>query len=122
MRLISSTILITALIGCGVSDDTLIKDFEPDDVQRFCDEISGDVREVVCNYEGVTASFEIGYAYDDCLDTYEPTRFTECDLTAGDVRACEDALGALSDEDFCALDTGYPEACADVVACLFIAS
>lgn len=122
MRLMSMTILLSGLVGCGVPDDKPLKDFEPDDLERFCSEISGEVRDIECNYDGVEVFFEVGQTYEDCIETYEPTLFEDCDLTAGNIRDCESALAGIADEDFCALDTGYPEACADLVACIFVMS
>lgn len=112
--------LSALLIGCGVPDDALISDLSSDEVTSLCEEVAGD--DVVFTCEGgsaeVTVSFERSVA--DCEDTYDPSRYEDCDVTAGDVRTCEDAYEALTQDDVC--DESFelfPDACDPIYDCLF---
>ncbi|MFT4976349.1 MAG: hypothetical protein ACI8S6_002246, partial [Myxococcota bacterium] len=100
-------------------DDKAINEFDEDDVDSFCEELSGDPREVTCDYDGVSITFTLTESYDECVEIYASELFASCSLTAGEVRECQDAYDALSDEDFCSLEAGIPAECEAMFECAF---
>lgn len=107
------------LVGCGLPDDTLMSDLEESDVEKLCEELASDVREVTCSGEGYEFTVEIGGTVDECIDDNDVSYYEGCDVTVGDVRDCNDAWDAMSDEELCSADAEYPAACEPIVDCAF---
>lgn len=118
MRQVWAMLLVVGLVGCGVDDGKRISEFSDEDVESFCEEIGAASREVTCDFEGNSITFEVNPSYEECVSTYDPSFYAGCDLTAGDVRGCYDAFAELSDGEYCELGTDYPEACEPLYSCV----
>jgi hypothetical protein len=107
------------LSGCGLSDAWLVRDLTPEDLAVLCEEVSQEPWEITCTYDAVSVTIPAGLSHADCMETYDPVWFSSCDVTVGDVRACQAAWSMLSDEEFCDLNQGLPDACAPMIDCVF---
>jgi len=118
MRQVWTVLVALSLVGCGVADDKAVSDFEEGDIESLCDELATDTREVTCEGDGFEVTLEIGETYDECVATLSETdAYTNCDLTAGDLRACQDAWDAYTDEELCSLEAGFPDECEPLFTC-----
>ncbi|MEZ4364893.1 MAG: hypothetical protein R2939_01235 [Kofleriaceae bacterium] len=107
-------LLFGMVVACGgdsgPSDSTKVTDLTEDEAHELCDELADSFpeREVTCG--DVTITFGINHEEcDSDVDSIPPA----CQATAGDLRDCFAALGALSDAQVCD-DTPLPAACAPI--------
>lgn len=106
------TALLIACGGDGVSDSKKLSDLTAAEDKSLCEELAeiNPERTVTCSGQAVT----VGYSKTDCATAGEPTS-DACTATAGDARACAEALAAQTMEQVCA-DASFPEACAKLFA------
>ena len=102
-------------IGCGIPDATLMSDLDDDQVEKLCGELASDIREVNCTGDGGEYGFELGGSQEECISDHD--FYDGCDVTVGDVRECNEAWDALSDEEICSLEDGFPPECDPVIDC-----
>ena len=107
------------LLGCGVPNGLLMHELEPEDLDELCQELSAQQRDVVCTYDAASITVSLGESQAECLESHDPVWFESCSVTVGDVRACQEAMFALSDAEVCDLEMGLPESCAFMVDCAF---
>jgi hypothetical protein len=99
--------------GSGVSGDKKIVDLDAGDLDKVCGYVSSVFPEQSITCSGQTVM--IGASKAECIadfDTIDPT----CAATVAQTEACADALGALSDEEFCTQEVP-PAACQPLFTC-----
>ena len=118
MRTLS--LLLTALaIGCGPSDDALMSELDDSDLEKLCNELAGDEREVSCDYDGVELTIEVSSSAEECIEDNASSYYEGCDVTVGNLRDCNDAWAALSDDEICSLEAEWPSECDPLLECAF---
>jgi hypothetical protein len=99
--------------GSGVSGDTKVVDLDAGGLDSVCGYVSSVFPEQSITCSGQTLT--IGTNKAECIadfDMLDPT----CAATVAQAEACADALGALSDEEFCTQEVP-PAACAPLFNC-----
>ncbi len=112
-------LLAALLVGCGIPDETLMSELEEGDLESLCAELADEDRSVTCTYDGFEFTVDVSGSEEECVSDNDVSAYEGCDVTVGDVRACDEAWDTLSEEEICALETGFPEACDPILECVF---
>lgn len=108
-RIATLLALPLVLLGCGISDSTLLSDIDEGDAAKVCEEFAQYARTVTCTFGDQEIEIEMGMGtVEECTADYEPLP-EGCPLTMGDMRACMDATFALTDEEICTQEAPLPE-------------
>ncbi|MCB9677595.1 MAG: hypothetical protein H6737_20985 [Alphaproteobacteria bacterium] len=117
-----ATFALLFVAGCGgIPDSTLLADLTDEDAVVLCDEFveRAPTQEYTCDFGGVTTTIEVGFAgtAQECVDSFEPAP-EGCVATVGDMRACVDALVAVTEEQVCGgEEIDPPASCLAVFDC-----
>ncbi|MBX2803168.1 MAG: hypothetical protein KTR31_36145 [Myxococcales bacterium] len=105
-------LVIVALIGCRViNDEELIYEMDSLEVSILCNDYAFDEpREVTCDDDGSQVIVEWSFDVQTCYIWGRDTG-PECPATAGDLRACGEAVTALMGDEICSFLGALPSQC-----------
>lgn len=116
LSLVSLVAVLGACGDSGVSDSKKVADLTPSEAVSVCEDLAAGFppRTVTCG-AGVTVT--VGQDVAECTTkTDEALPAKTCDVTVGEVRACSNAMGALTDAQLCTAEA-LPAACSKIFAC-----